>query len=230
MNSFDSAVAQFKFPQDKDEQAEMLRQQFLSRFPISKLPSLTLREYALGLEPKENSFCYWLEFETSTLGSMRGGTAYKHIVFFRKKKNKWEYDPKFPSEDVAFESARNGILTLLKLAADGKYEQLETVEPFNKQNLTRGKILSLYFPEKFLPIFSLAHLKALCLQLDIAVDFDSQIAMNRALLQVKESNPETQKWSSFKFANFLYENYPPAVQFWKIAPGDNARFLGRVQK
>jgi integrase len=123
MNSFESAVAQFNYPQDKDQEAEKLRQQFLSRFPVSKLPTLTLKEYALGLEPKENSFCYWLEFETRMLGSMRGGTAYKHIVFFRKKKNKWEYDPKFPNENVAFESARNGLVTLISLAEAGTFTE-----------------------------------------------------------------------------------------------------------
>jgi 5-methylcytosine-specific restriction protein B len=224
MNSFDSYVSQFTYPQEKDEETEKLRQQFLSRFPVSKLPTLTLKEYALGLEPKENSFCYWIEFKTRTLGGTGGGSSYKHVVFFRKKKQKWEYDPKFPNENVAFESVRNGLVTLVRLAAEGKYEELEDVEPFKGHNLTRGKILFLYYPDKFLPIFSPAHLRDLCQQLGITVDSDSQLAMNRALLAFKEAHSETKSWSNTKFMYCLYDKYSPTDQFWKIAPGENARF------
>ena len=52
MDSFDSAVAQFNYPPDKYQQLETLRQQFLFRFPESKLANLTLQEYALGLNLK----------------------------------------------------------------------------------------------------------------------------------------------------------------------------------
>ena len=92
MNSFDSYVSQFAYPQENQE-TEKLRQQFLSRFPVSKLPTLTLQEYALGLEPKENSFCYWIEFKTRTLGGTGGGSSYKHVVFFQKEEEQMGIRP-----------------------------------------------------------------------------------------------------------------------------------------
>ena len=224
MDKFEALASQYQYSEDRDRQGEELRKRFISKFPAEKLPTLTLQEYALGLEPKENSFCYWLEFETETLGRIGGAPSSKHIIFFSKKKNKWQYDSKFPNENVAFEQVRKGLVALVQLAAEEKYEQLESVEPFNKQNLTRGKILFLYHPDKFLPTYSLGHLKALCLQLGISANFNSQIAMNRALLRFKEAHPETKSWSNLKFTRFLYEKYPPMTQFWKVAPGEKARY------
>lgn len=52
---------------------------FLERFPIEKLKSLTLEEYT-NLD-RDNSFCYWLETKTESLGSIWGGSAYKFGIF-----------------------------------------------------------------------------------------------------------------------------------------------------
>jgi 5-methylcytosine-specific restriction protein B len=224
MNSFQSLASEYHYAADRDQQAEDLRQQFLTKFPAASLSTLTLQQYALGLEPKDNSFCYWLEFNTDALGRIGGGNAFKHVVFFRKKENKWEFEPGFQNEEAAFKQVRNGLVALIQLASEGKYEQLESVEPFRRQNLTRGKILSLYFPDRFLSVFSVEHLKAFCIQLGVQTTFDSQITMNRALMQFKHDSEETKNWSNVKFMAFLYEKFPPAIEFWKIAPGENARF------
>jgi 5-methylcytosine-specific restriction protein B len=87
----------------------------------------------------------------------------------------------------------------------------------------RGKILNMYYPEQFLPIFSLDHLKDFCLQFDIPADYGSQTSMNLALLKFKQDNPAIAEWSNDKFMTFLYEKFRPTVQFWKIASGENAR-------
>lgn len=52
---------------------------FQTKFPIEKLKSLTLEEYT-NLE-RDNSFCYWLETKTESLGSIWGGSAYKFGIF-----------------------------------------------------------------------------------------------------------------------------------------------------
>lgn len=52
---------------------------FQTQFPIEKLKSLTLEEYT-NLD-RENSFCYWLETKTESLGSIWGGSAYKFGIF-----------------------------------------------------------------------------------------------------------------------------------------------------
>lgn len=52
---------------------------FQTQFPIEKLKSLTLEEYT-NLD-RDNSFCYWLETKTESLGSIWGGSAYKFGIF-----------------------------------------------------------------------------------------------------------------------------------------------------
>ena len=224
MDKLDSAISQFEFSPEKDQHAENLRQQFLQRFPIAQLPSLTLQEYALGLDDYKDTFCYWLEFKTKELGFIGGAPSMKHIVFFQKKKNKWFFDKRYPNENSAFEAVRKGIEELVRLGGEEKFDQLESVVPFDRQNLTRGKILYLYHADKFLPIYSLEHLKDVCIQLGVSADFHSQISMNRALFQFKQSHSEVRDWSNLKFTRLLYDKFSPAAKFWKIAPGEKARF------
>lgn len=224
MNSFGTLASGFQFLPEKDHQAEDLRQQFLAKFPAARLSELTLERYALGLEPKTESLCYWLEFKTRTLGLMPGGDAFKYVVFYRKKDNKWEFESEYLNEADAFRKVREGLVTLVRLAETDKYEELDSVEPFQHTNSFRVKLLSLYFPDKFLPISSLDHLKSFCLQFGIKSNTDSQVSMNRALVQFKADHEETRDWSGIKFMRFLYEFFPPAIKFWKIAPGEKARF------
>jgi hypothetical protein len=191
---------------------------------------LKIEEYALGLDPKENSFCWWLEFKTADLGSIGGATALKHVVFYSRDKQQYVFENRYSTYEAAFEAARKGLVELIALAAAEQYDKLDKVVPFEKQNLTRGKILYLYHAEKFLPIFSIEHLKDFCVQFGVQADFESQTAMNIALLSFKRSQPEVAHWSNQKFATFLYEKFPPTVQFWKVAPGKNAVLWNECQQ
>jgi 5-methylcytosine-specific restriction enzyme B len=223
MLDLSNAVAQFTYSDEKKNIAESLRRQFLERFPASSLSDLTLEKYSLGLEPMENSFCYWLEFKTEELGSIQGGSAFKFLVYFAKDGEKFRFADKFMTQEDAFASVKSGILELVRLGKEGKFSECENVPPFNTMAVIRGKILNMYYPEQFLPIFSLDHLKDYCLQFDIPADYDSQASMNLALLKFKQGNPAITEWSNDKFMTFLYEKFRPTIQFWKIAPGENAR-------
>ncbi len=217
-----AAVSDFSCP---DEQhLENLRQEFVEKFPVSKLPTLKLEEYALGIDPKENTFCWWLEFKTRDIGRIGGATAMKHGIYFNRDEQKWRYDGRYTSKDKAFEAVRSGIIRLIEIAGRGEYDKLDSVEPFEHQNLTRGKILFMYHPDKFLPIFSVENLRDFCVQFGVKADFDSQTSMNTALVAFKKRNPEVANWSNQKFMGLLYDKFSPWVQFWKIAPGENAAF------
>ena len=73
MLDLSNAVSQFTYSDEQKNREESLRRQFFERFPAPGLGDLTLEQYSLGLEPMENSFCYWLEFKTKELGSIQGG-------------------------------------------------------------------------------------------------------------------------------------------------------------
>jgi 5-methylcytosine-specific restriction protein B len=224
MPDFESAVAQFTYTEEERVKGETLRQQFLERFPASSLPTMTLEKYSLGLESKENSFCYWLEFKTRELGSIGGAPASKHVIFYSQERKEYSFPSQYQTKKEAFDAVKSGLLELLRLGAADKFDQCAGVPPFENMNLIRGKVLNMYFPDKFLPIFSLDHLKDFCLQLGVKADFQSQNAMNQALLKFKQQNPLVNGWSNDKFATLLYQKLSPTVQFWKVAPGENAAF------
>jgi 5-methylcytosine-specific restriction protein B len=220
--NFESAISEFSFPEE--QQLLALREEFVRKFPVSSIPDLTLERYALGIEPKKESFCYWLEYKTEELGKIGGVGAITHIVFYSKKQQKWIFEERFPDERAAFQSVKDGIIQLLQLAGENKFDEVEKVVPYVSRNITRGKILSLYFPDKFLPIFSISHLKDLCLELDIVANTESQVQMNQALLRFKQSRRDLHDWSNLRFAKFLYAHFEPGRQYWKIAPGEKARY------
>ena len=61
-----------------------LYNQFLEKFPILELRTMTLDEYT-NLN-RDNSFCYWLESKTYELGSIWGGSSYKFGIYRYDKK------------------------------------------------------------------------------------------------------------------------------------------------
>jgi hypothetical protein len=93
------AVSDFSYPDE--QRVDQLREEFVARFPVNKLPSLKLHEYALGVDAKENTFCWWLEFKTSDVGRIGGPTAMKHGIYFNRDEQKWKYDSRYTSKEEA---------------------------------------------------------------------------------------------------------------------------------
>ena len=226
MAQLEAAIAAFTFSEQQQQEADELIASFQSTFPRESLNSLSLERYAVGTEPRDQSFCYWLEFKTASLGKIGGQQSIKYVVYFNRENQKWVFEEKrFKTEQEAFEAVKAGLIELLNCANAGRFHDIESVHPFETHRLVRGKVLFLYFPQKFVPIFSLAHLKDFCLQLGIKVNYQSQIAMNRALVAFRENHPTLQMWSNVKFYKFLYEQFTPKQGFWKIAPGEGAKYL-----
>src|SRR5687768_7562077 len=73
------------------QSAQQERQEVVARFPLDAWPSLPLERYALGQEETRESFCWWIEFGTPHVGSMRGGNAKKHVIY-RQRDGNWYYD------------------------------------------------------------------------------------------------------------------------------------------
>lgn len=71
--------------------AKRERQEAVDRFPLTAWPSLPLQRYALGQGSKQDAFCWWMEFGTPNVGSMKGGSARKHIIY-RQNDGAWYFD------------------------------------------------------------------------------------------------------------------------------------------
>ena len=74
------------------QELETIRQEFLRRFPREQIKHLSLEEYAVGHDAYKESFCYWLEWETGDLGSVRGGSSAKWVVWWSKKDEDWRFN------------------------------------------------------------------------------------------------------------------------------------------
>jgi 5-methylcytosine-specific restriction protein B len=212
--------ASFRTDEESLSKANALRQQFVERFPIDNILQLSLKQYALGADDPD-SFCQWLEFKTVAVGSIGGAVASKHVVFYSKKRNEWVYPAQYNSETEALEATLVGISELIRLASKESWSELDGVEPFTTKNLTRGKILYMYYPDSFIPIFAPAQLGTFCDCLGIATSSDESATMlNRKLVAFRDSSAPSK--STFEFAAYLYKKFPPSDAFWKIAPGEKA--------
>ncbi len=85
--------------------AEKERQEVISRFPIESWPTLPLERYALGQgDNTRETYCWWLEFGTPLIGSMKGGSAQKHLIY-RQRDGHWHYDVQsFKNEHDAWQA------------------------------------------------------------------------------------------------------------------------------
>lgn len=64
--------------------AELLWDEFLQRWPLESLDSLTLPQYSAA--GSTDTLTYWLEVRTQDLGSIWGGSSFKFGIFSRKDK------------------------------------------------------------------------------------------------------------------------------------------------
>jgi|SRR5262245_34250772 len=87
----EAAVSRFDRVQAGDtvRRYEAQRAELLRRFPFEHWPVMSLEEYALGHEGAEDSYCRWMEFKSLDVGSIRGGTARKLIIYKHKDGPGW---------------------------------------------------------------------------------------------------------------------------------------------
>ena len=95
------------------DRAAQQRREALGRFALEAWPDMPLERYALGQEGSDETFCYWMEFRTPDLGSIRGGTAAKHLIYKRRGVAGWHYDAAYANE-VGDVKALRALLTSLR--------------------------------------------------------------------------------------------------------------------
>jgi hypothetical protein len=195
-------------PRRMPEELARLHREFLRRFPRERLSDLTLEEYALGHDGSKDSFCYWLEWETTRLGSVRGGSSAKWGIWWRSQENEWAVNKTLPQGDpgAALQHIKDGLQALLHAAEAEQYERLDDIGDrqlgYNRNSL-RAKTLFLYFPDNFLPISNPAHLG------NILRYFDQEPVKglhgrNRQLLTFLRSLPEFADFDTLQMMRFLY--------------------------
>lgn len=169
-----------------------------------------MQEYVLGryfLDDYE-SFCYWLEKKLEGLGKISGSPAWQYGVYYgtyKQDKNKhYRFMSKWgDSIRESFEEVKSAIAQLLKA---GKNEDLEKIAANRIADKLKGKILSTYFPERFLNIFSADYLNDVLVHFNLDNDgiFNTaSIYKQEKLLHFKKQDKVMKKWTVDEFAVFI---------------------------
>lgn len=204
-------------------EAEQLRTQFVERFPIASWPNLALDEYALG-QGSHDTVSYWLEFGTTVIGSIKGGSASKHLIF-RRKDGSWRFPKEYSSVDAAWSTIRDGFVELLRLAAAGEFDNADDVKALLPASTVRTKLLYMYFPTELLPVSSKSDIDHYLSALGEPTA-SSPVRGNRQLLAALKDIPELNELPNQELGYFLYhwKNPHPSQLLVKIAPGELGRF------
>lgn len=210
--------------QEQVAEADSLRQQFVDRFPINAWPDLPLESYALGQQIEGGTVCWWLEFHTKSVGSMSGGSSYKHLIFLSSD-GTWRYPKEFESVEAAWEAVRSSFVEAFSLASEGRLEETDFVVALSGATALRCKALYMYFPDELLPVSSKAHLDHFLSLLGEDSSGWGAVHANRRLLELLRDVPELAELRTYELGKFLYAWADPRLttRFVKIAPGERGR-------
>lgn len=188
-----------------------LRKNFIKEFTINKINEMTLDQYVVG---KKDTFCKKLETDLRHLGVIQGTTAFKFGIYYGKEKSdpsvvKYRFKEKWGnSEAIVFNNVKKEILKLLD---DGKKENFEGMVQNKLSKIFKGKLLSVYFPHRYLSIFTKNHLDHFLTVFNLdtkeLIRKDPVLKRER-LLQFKNSDEYFNSWSNEMFVYFLYNEYP----------------------
>jgi hypothetical protein len=188
--------------------AAQVRGEFLEKFPITSLPLMKRDDYVIGLQSP--TFCAHVEAKTRPWANIQGATSNKFGIYFGKTKTdpekKYRFTHKFgETSDEAFSSVKAALLALVRLG-EASVLDFSKIDDNPLSQMFKAKILSLYFPDKFLNVCSAEHLEMLGSELGYA-DGRPISEYQYLLLKAKLSNAITRKWSNPKFMKFLYDEY-----------------------
>lgn len=192
--------------------SEKKRLDFIQKFPISDITSIALDDYVVGKQ-SHDSFCYWLETELRSLGSIKGGAAAdkKFGIYFSKASDSYIFLTKRWGTDlnIAYTSILNEISLLLEYGAK---KDLNSISEIRLSPMFKNKILCTYYPDLYINIFAPEHVEHFLNKLNISFDDKISLEEKRELLvQFKNDNPLTCSWNNYIFAHFLYTSFNPKV-------------------
>ncbi len=181
---------------------------FLDIFSEHKMKNLRAEDYVLDKNNSDASFCYWMEVRLNMLGNMHGSFALKFGLYLSKETREYIHTKKFGrTKEEAFNKIKQSLIDLLSM---GKINDLDKIKENSLSPMFKGKILFLYYPNKFINILSNKHLNYFLNELEIPYSEDLNEVDKRAILvNFKNNDPIMKYWTNQQFSSFLYKFYRP---------------------
>lgn len=217
-----------------------LKSQFLEHFPLESLQTMPLETYSnLG---GKDSFCYWLESQTSELGSIWGGSAYKFYIFeYNQSKNQEKNNGKYlrdgkytwlasigDNRDAAFDVVRFRINQIASAANSGDFAAIDDVMI---GDVVKWKIAYLYSNDRLVPIYNREMLIKFATAFGLEDAKDKKISELQAYLMEKKGEEDG---IAFMYRlcreDSIPATEPKKVKYWLLAPGENASKWDLCQK
>jgi 5-methylcytosine-specific restriction protein B len=212
-----------------EQHAAAERVDLLERFPLERWPRLPLDHYALGTGDDPVPYCAMLEYRTPYLGSIKGGSARKHIIY-RQNSGEWWLAGPLEGLDphVAWEQLRGEFVGAIEAARAGRLDDLDHHFPLLRWGSALvTKTLAVYAPQHFLRAYSGDHLRRFIRLFGGTPEPGATSwRLNRQLKALAESVEPFSSWSQEEVLQFLYVHLDPRAgddRVLKIAPGENAR-------
>ncbi len=184
-----------------------LVEKFKKDYTYEKIHSLSLDNFVIG-KAIPSTFCNRIENVLNAWGNIHGSTAKKFGIYYgvdgsdKEKKYRIGKATFGSSTEKAFINVKTSIVELIE--NDNNFDILKN-NPISP--MFKGKILSIYFPEKFLNIFSATHLNYFVNVLGLENNSKSEIDKQYKLLKFKNNDSVMKSWSVFEFSKFLYQSF-----------------------
>lgn len=224
---FQEAKATFQYTRifDERKQFHKLRKEFIKKFTVDKISRMKLDEYVQGKQNKD-SFCYGVEWILDPLGKITGSNCSKFGIYYSAKEEEYIFVSRFGDDyKSAFKRIKEDIIDLLDAGAKQEYERIEKNQ---LSPMFKGKILSIYYPKKYLNIFSNEHLNHYLIGLDLdTTDLLKKDAIykRKTLVDFKDADPDMKAWDLDMYAVFLVSQYPKEPRAQK-----DEKYVGAQEK
>ncbi|WP_211265834.1 hypothetical protein [Actinacidiphila oryziradicis] len=137
--------------------AEGERKRVLAEFRLEEWPMLPLERYALGQVQSGSgmTYCRLMEFGVPHLGSIRGGSAAKNIMY-RHNCGEWRLAAPLRDREPAdaWEQLRGQYIKAFDAVAAEDFDALDDLDLLRFGPALVTKSLAAYFPQHFLPVYS----------------------------------------------------------------------------
>jgi len=216
-----------------------LYKQFLEAFPFEYLKDMPLEKYT-NLN-KEDSFCYWLEFKTRHLASIKGGSSFKFGIYMYNKRPDenntlvqsdgqyaWYNKYNKNTAEEAYEVVRSAIVSIATHAQKGEFESIDKIDILG--DVVKWKIAFIYSNESLIPIFNRDMLNVVCEELEMKDPENKSIPYIQRYLMLKKGDVDLfvfydgllnilrEKNKDNTFSSLNDED----INYWIYSPGENA--------